>query len=90
MCQGYFGNDQNIVNSDVVCALPVNGRQGACAGDGSAPLFINEFGEWTLIGTLSFLHSQNSCGRQPTPSGFTRITSHYDWIARTTGYNFRP
>lgn len=78
------------MNADVLCAITVDGRQGACAGDGAAPLVINEFGEYTLVGFLSFLHSQNSCGRNPTPAGFTRITSHFDWIARQTGYNFRP
>lgn len=90
VCRGYFNNDASLVNNDVACALSVDGRQGACLGDGGTSLFINDFGEWTLIGTLSFLHSQHSCGRAPTPAGFARITSYFDWIGKTANYSFRP
>lgn len=89
-CLGQYGNDQQLISPAVICSQSLDSRQGACNGDGGAPLVINEHGTWTLIGTLSFLHSKGSCGRQPAPAAFTRITSHFDWIAKTTGYQFRP
>lgn len=89
-CLGQYGNDQQLISPAIVCHQSFDSRQGACNGDGGAPLVINENGAWTLIGSLSFLHSRGSCGRQPSPAAFTRITSHFDWIARTTGYQFRP
>lgn len=86
----YYENDVLLISPNMVCSMSVNILQGACDGDGGAPLVINEFGTFTLIGTLSFLHRTANCGRQPAPAAFTRITSHFDWIARTTGYQFRP
>lgn len=89
-CLNQYGNDQQLISPAVICAQSYDSRQGACNGDGGAPLAINEFGAWTLIGTLSFLHSKGSCGRQTAAGAFTRITSHFDWIGRTAGYQFRP
>lgn len=91
VCLGYYGNNAKLISPDVICSISMDARQGACIGNGGAPLVINEFGIYTLIGTLSFLHGTGSCGLQqvPVPTVFTRITSHFDWIARTTGYQFR-
>lgn len=87
---GHYDNDQQLVSPAVLCSASFDFRQGPCNGDGGAPLVINEHGQWTLVGTLSFLHTRGSCGRQYAPSAFTRITSHFDWISRTANYVFRP
>lgn len=89
-CLSQYGNDQQLISPAVICAQSFDVRQGVCNGDGGTPLAVNEHGAWTLIGSLSFLHMTGSCGRKSAPAAFTRITSHFDWIAKTTGYQFRP
>lgn len=65
-------------------------KKAACEGDSGAPLNVMEYGSSTLIGLLSFVHKDGSCGRQPVPAAFTRIASYFDWINRITGYQIRP
>lgn len=89
-CVAYYGNDNELISSDVVCAQSINARQGACMADSGAPLITNEFGKSTLIGLLSFVHNEGNCGRLAVPAAFTRITSYFDWIERVSGYHFRP
>lgn len=89
-CLPYYDRDTQLISSAIICATSFDYRQGPCSGDGGAPLVINEFGSWTLIGTLSFLHSRGSCGRQFAPVAFTRLTAHLDWISRTANYQLRP
>lgn len=90
LCVSYFQDNYDLINSNVVCAETFDSRQGACAGDGGAPLVINEYGTNTLIGLLTVLHKNGDCGRQAVPAAFTRITGHFDWIAANTNYQFRP
>jgi len=90
VCRGYYDNDAALISPNVLCAQGYDLRQSPCNGDGGSALAVNEFGQWTLVGLSSFLHSRGSCGRQPTPAAFTRITSHLQWISRTAGYNLRP
>lgn len=89
-CAGYFENDWELISLQVMCALSINLRQGACQGDAGAPLIVNEFGSNTLIGLLSFVHQDGNCGQLAVPAVFTRVTSHSDWIATVTGYQIRP
>lgn len=89
-CVGFYDNDLQLITSKVICSLSVDMRQGACPVDRAAPLVVNEFGSYTLIGIMSFMHRTGNCGQQPVPAVFTRITSHFDWIAQVTHYQFRP
>lgn len=89
-CVGFFANDLQLITSKVICSLSVDMKQSACLGDAGAPLVTNEYGTSTLIGLLSFMHESGNCGQQPVPAVFTRITTHFDWIAQTTNYQFRP
>lgn len=65
-----------------------NPWQSSCFGDGGGALVINEFGTWTQIGVMSFIHA-NGC-QDGRPTGFSRITSYIDWISKTASYSFRP
>lgn len=89
-CLSHYDGDTQLISPSVVCALSYDIRRGPCNGDGGAPMVINEFGSWTLVGTLSFLHARGSCGRTVAPAAFTRLTSHLDWISRTANYHLRP
>lgn len=91
-CLTYFNNSQQLIRDTIICAYPQTIRQGPCNGDGGSPLVINEYGDWTLIGVLSFLHGTGSCGRLHVPSVYTRLPSRTftDWIRRTANYQFRP
>lgn len=91
-CLSYFNNNANLIRPTVVCAYSYDIREAPCGGDGGGPLAINEFGTWTLIGTLSFLHSEGSCGSRQVPTVYTRLTSrtYTDWIRQTANYQFRP
>lgn len=86
-CSRYY--HQQMVKQETICALGWDSPwQGPCSGDGGSPLVINEFGTWTQIGVFSFFHD-NGC-ESGHPSGFVRITSYFDWIAKTAAYSFRP
>lgn len=91
-CRTYFSSNPDVIRPATLCAYSFDIREGPCNGDGGGPLATNEFGTWTLLGTLSFLHSGGSCGRRHVPAVFTRLTSriYVDWIRRTANYQFRP
>lgn len=88
-CSGFFWNGFKLITTKSICAMSVDMRQGACDGDGGAPLVINEYGNSTLIGLLSLMPSKGNCGQQPVPAAFIRITSYFDWIEQITKYQFR-
>lgn len=62
--------------------------QASCFGDGGGALVVNEFGTWTQVGVMSFIHL-NGC-QDARPTGFVRVSSYFDWIAKTATYSFRP
>lgn len=68
-CRNWFG----IITSSHICVSGENGRS-ACVGDAGGPLTLN--GE--QIGIMSF-GSPFGCDIW-FPSGYTRVTSFYDWI----------
>lgn len=82
--------DTELISDNVICAISINMRQGACINDAGGPLVVNEFGTNTLVGLLSFLHRTGNCGREVVPAVFTRITKYFDWITNVTGYQIRP
>lgn len=80
---------QQMVKQETICAYGWDSPwKGPCNGDGGGALVINEFGIWTQIGVFSFFH-ESGC-ETGYPSGYARITSYYDWIAKTAAYSFRP
>lgn len=87
-CLEFYANSTDFITDEVLCLQ--GKRQGPCDGDGGDPLVINENGEWTLVGILSFFHKFDKCGRQPSATTFTRITPYLKWIAQTTNYQLRP
>lgn len=91
-CRSSFDNNAQLVPATSMCAQSYDIREGVCNGDGGGPLVRNEFGTWTMVGVLSFLHGRGSCGRQPVPAVFTRISSriYTDWINTVARYQFRP
>lgn len=91
-CLSYFNNNTNLVRPQILCAYSFDIREAPCNGDGGGPLAINEYGTWTLLGALSFLHGEGSCGRRHVPAVYTRLTPriYTDWIRRTANYQFRP
>lgn len=53
-------------------------------GDSGGPLVLQgSDGRWTEVGIVSF-GSIEGC-EVGAPVGFTRVTTHLDWIATTTG-----
>lgn len=88
-CALHYGNDLELVSPQVVCSQSTHVGQGPCTGDAGAPLVINEYGTYTLVGLLSFNHNDGGCGRLPIPAVSTRLTSYFPWIENITGYKFR-
>lgn len=73
-------HQQKMVKLETICSIGWDSPwQYACSGDG---------GVWTQIGVFSFFH-ETGC-ETGQPSGFVRITSYFDWIAKIAGYSFRP
>lgn len=85
-----FGNDSKLITAGVICTKSVDMEPGHCIGDFGTPLIVNEYGINTLIGLLSRVKEDGSCDPQDIPFVFTRITTNFDWIAKATGYQFRP
>ncbi|XP_017012308.2 serine protease 1-like [Drosophila takahashii] len=71
VCQQTYGS--SIVTSGVICVASTNKRS-TCQGDSGGPLALNG----KLIGVTSFV-SALGCEKNK-PAGFTRVTSHLDWI----------
>lgn len=65
-----------------------NPWQASCFGDGGGALVINEWGTWTQMGVMSFIHL-NGC-QDGRPTGFVRVSAYIDWISKTAAYSFRP
>lgn len=87
-CAGYYGMDTQLISDNVICSLSVDMRQGACVSDVGGPIVINEYGTNTLVGLLSFINMDGSCGLTALPTVFTRLTKYYDWISNISGYQF--
>lgn len=86
-CLSHF--QAQMIQAPQMCAIGWdNPWQASCFGDGGGPLVINEFGTWTQIGVMSFIHLTGCQDAHPT--GFTRISSYIDWISKTANYAFRP
>lgn len=78
-----------MIQGQQMCAIGWDSPwQGGCFGDGGGALVLNEYGTWTQIGIMSFIHQQGC--EAGFPVGFTRITQHIDWISKTAAYSFRP
>lgn len=91
-CLSYYNNNAQLIRPTVLCSASVDIREAVCGGDGGGPLVINEYGTWTLVGILSFLHGDGSCARRPVPAVYTRLNvrAYTDWIRLTANYQFRP
>lgn len=91
-CLGFYDSDKELITPDVACSLSVNARQHVSQGDVGAPLVIKETDSevYTLIGLVSFILKNGNIGRFTPPVVCTRITSHFDFIVRVTGYQIRP
>jgi chymotrypsin len=72
-CEDVFGS----LESSIICTSGDKGT-GICSGDIGGPLVING----TQIGIASFGVENCPSG---SPSGYVRITSFLDWIAKHTG-----
>lgn len=68
----------NFVHNSTLCAFRKIG-QGACHGDSGGPLIAGR----KLVGLVSW---GNPCARG-YPDGYTRVSSHIDWISNHTGIN---
>ena len=64
----------------VTCTL--NNGKGACNGDSGGPLAYLQDGVWYHYGIVSFGNIE--CEAEGSPSAFTRVTSHLDWILENT------
>lgn len=91
-CLGFYENDKELITQNVTCSWSINARQSVSRGDAGAPLVIKELDSdaYILIGLLSFIPKNGNNGRFTPPAVCTRITSHFDFIVRTTGYQIRP
>lgn len=81
-------NNLDLITPDVICTNNIDMKSDHCIGDAGSPLIINEQGKNILVGFSGHIHSEGSCDPR-YPTTFERITSHYDWIGRVTGYQFR-
>ncbi|KAG8224271.1 hypothetical protein J437_LFUL005077 [Ladona fulva] len=73
-CASYYGD---IITISQICALGDN-RQSTCNGDSGGPLAIYDGENSLLVGVISFV-SGAGC-ESGYPSGYTRVTTHLDWI----------
>ncbi|XP_031617468.1 venom protease-like [Contarinia nasturtii] len=89
-CQGFYGNNLELISDNVICSLSVNLRQGICFRDNGGPLVVNEYGTNTLVAVLSFVHKTGNCGKEASPAVYTRITKYFEWISNITKYQIRP
>lgn len=85
----YFESDSKLITDGVICSKGIDMASGHCIGDTGTPLIVNQNGVNTLIDFLRSVKPDGNCDPQPIPALFTRITSHFDWIAKVTGYRFR-
>lgn len=84
-----FHYQTQMVQAQQMCVIGwENPWQASCFGDGGGALVLNEWGTWTQVGVMSFIHL-NGC-QDARPTGFVRVSAHIDWIAKTAGYSFRP
>lgn len=89
-CAVMYGSNSEFISKGVICSKSIDMTPEHCIGDAGTSLIINEYGVNTLIGFLSSVKKDGSCDPHAIPAVFTRITTHFDWIAKVTGYQFRP
>lgn len=77
-CSAVYGTA--VVNAAVICIETNQSNQGTCHGDSGGVLSVNEpqFGGLIQVGVTSFVASAGCVAG--FPSGFERVTSHYNWI----------
>ncbi|XP_067118273.1 elastase-1-like [Centruroides vittatus] len=70
--------------SNVICAGDETGEQGGCHGDSGGPLVCLHQSKWYLVGTVSFLLSNNylttACGVDEALAVYSNVSNKYDWI----------
>ncbi|XP_030384943.1 serine protease 1-like [Scaptodrosophila lebanonensis] len=64
----------------ILCVSTPNGKS-TCGGDSGGPLVLQD--DKKLVGVTSFV-SGNGC-QSGAPAGFTRVTTHLDWIRDNSG-----
>lgn len=87
-CAQTYGN--SVVVAHVVCGLGWSnpGNQGHCGGDSGGPFVIQEGGDRTLIGVVSFAATAG-CDRG-FPSGYMRTGHFVNWVRQHTNIPVRP
>lgn len=84
-CTKWYGD---VIEKSHICANDPNSRQGTCTGDSGGPLacYDDNRGEHVLRGAASFVVKSRGCGSRDYPDGFTRISSHLEWIRETRDF----
>ena len=86
VCQSLYPDDSFPFLKDwEICAGYKTGNkpQGVAFGDSGAPLFIEEDGDWTLIGITS--RAGGTFTTVDKPGVFTKIETFYPWLIDITG-----
>ncbi|XP_037809798.1 collagenase-like [Lucilia sericata] len=78
--------EEQIEDSVICTKASNNSKESACDGDSGGPLvWKNAANKFVQIGISSF-SMVNECSK--FPSGYTRVSSYYDYIHNITGLNF--
>lgn len=81
-CVPHFG--AQFIQASDMCATGINNSlQTPCFGDRGGALVSHIEGTWRLVGITSLFHPGGCTGT--VPAGYTRVTSHLQWISTNTG-----
>lgn len=78
-CAAVYGD---IITDDILC-VDTTGGHGSCNGDSGGPLSFDNNGVRNQVGVVSF-GAAAGC-EKGFPAGFTRVSSHTQWISDVTG-----
>jgi len=70
-----YGTEENMI-----CAGLPEGGKDSCQGDSGGPFFLNEEGNPTLLGIVSW---GIGCARAGYPGVYSEVSYHIDWIMST-------
>lgn len=81
-CLQHFSSQ--FIQASTMCATGINNSlQTPCFGDRGGALVSHIAGTWKLVGLTSLFHGGGCNGI--APAGYTRVTSHLQWVSVNTG-----
>lgn len=72
---------QGLLDSHLCAGIIPGGGKDSCSGDSGGPLILNNQGQETLVGIVSYGYG---CAQAGYPGIYTSVASYRDWIAEKT------